>query len=271
VDWIENPPPDAIPFLHKGGYTVATSPMPNVWAYYLRVNPQSPFRDVRVRQAINYAMDREGIVTLLNGAAQPARGFWKPGDARFGHPANDYRYDPARAKALLPRRVTRPESCAGEDPHHPHGAWPDALPADERAPAAERPQGWLRAAVRGGGREPDAALYNHPKAPRMAGVTAVNKGYNTGEMTYLYAWFLPAEPRGLPRSRRQEADGQISSQLRSVEAGEDPGGPERTLRGRRANGVGGLRRQSARLCTECQSYTPAQSWYTDLTTIYMTG
>src|SRR5690606_212272 len=36
-----------------------------------------------------------------NGAAEPAKGFWKPGDARFGTPENDYTYNPEKARELL--------------------------------------------------------------------------------------------------------------------------------------------------------------------------
>src|SRR5690606_27118454 len=79
VDWINVPPPDGIPSLKAAGFTVATSPMPHIWPYWLQTGEGSPFNDVRVRQAFNYALDREGLVTLLNGAAEPAKGFWKPG------------------------------------------------------------------------------------------------------------------------------------------------------------------------------------------------
>src|ERR1700687_2652971 len=61
----------------------------------------SPFKDVKVRQALNYCFDRAGLVTLLNGTAEPSVGWLKPDDARFGSPANRYGLDPAKGKALL--------------------------------------------------------------------------------------------------------------------------------------------------------------------------
>ena len=61
----------------------------------------SPFKDVRVRQAINYAVDREGLCKLLNGSAKPAVGLYPPDNPVFGTPKNRYTYDPERAKALL--------------------------------------------------------------------------------------------------------------------------------------------------------------------------
>jgi ABC-type transport system substrate-binding protein len=61
----------------------------------------SPFADVKVRQALNYCIDRNAIVALLNGTAEPSVGWLKPGDPAFGKPENHYTYDPARGKKLL--------------------------------------------------------------------------------------------------------------------------------------------------------------------------
>ena len=101
VDWIEVPPPDTVKQLQSAGFTVTTSPFPHVWPYWLKTSADSPFKDVRVRQAFNYAIDRDSVVALLNGTAEPAYGFWKKSDPRFGKPKNDYKYDPQKARALL--------------------------------------------------------------------------------------------------------------------------------------------------------------------------
>ena len=61
---------------------------------------QFAFNDVRVRQAINYAIDREGLCKLINGTAKPAFGLYPPEHPLFGKPKN-YSYDPEQAKALL--------------------------------------------------------------------------------------------------------------------------------------------------------------------------
>ena len=101
IDWVEVPPPDAIPSLRQAGFEVATSRYPHIWPYVLKITPDSPFNDKRVRQAANFAVDRDSIVKLLNGTAMPATGFW-PADTPFGgSPKLKYSYDPARAKALL--------------------------------------------------------------------------------------------------------------------------------------------------------------------------
>ena len=54
-----------------------------------------------MRRALNYAVDREGLVKLLNGSAKPAAGLYPKEDPLFGSPANHYKYDPEKAKALL--------------------------------------------------------------------------------------------------------------------------------------------------------------------------
>jgi ABC-type transport system substrate-binding protein len=61
----------------------------------------SPFKDVRVRKAINYCIDRSAIVGLLNGTAEPSVGWLKPNDPSFGKPENRYTFDPAKGKKLL--------------------------------------------------------------------------------------------------------------------------------------------------------------------------
>ena len=102
VDWIEVPPPDSIAGLKQAGFDVVTNSYPHVWPWVLnQARPDSPFRDVKVRQALNYCIDREGLVTLLSGTAEPSAGFFKKGDPRFGNPQNAYKFDPAKAKALL--------------------------------------------------------------------------------------------------------------------------------------------------------------------------
>jgi peptide/nickel transport system substrate-binding protein len=111
VDWIEAPPPDAIPSLKAAGFQVVTWPYPHSWPYFLYEGANSPLSDKRVRQALNYAIDREGLVKLLNGTATPAVGMYMPGDKYFGAPSQHYAYDPAKAKELLKQ--------AGYGPDHP--------------------------------------------------------------------------------------------------------------------------------------------------------
>jgi ABC-type dipeptide transport system, periplasmic component len=102
VDWIEVPPPDGIPSLKTAGFTIVTNSYPHVWPWMYNIGAtSSPFKDVRVRQGLNYCFDREGLITLLNGTAEPSVGWLKPNDSYFGNPVNRYGFDPAKGKALL--------------------------------------------------------------------------------------------------------------------------------------------------------------------------
>jgi ABC-type transport system substrate-binding protein len=102
VDWIEVPPPDGIPSLKTAGFNIVTNSYPHDWPWMFNIGAaKSPFKDVRVRQALNYCIDRDGLVTLLNGTAEPSVGWLKSKDAGFGNPANRYGFDPAKGKALL--------------------------------------------------------------------------------------------------------------------------------------------------------------------------
>jgi peptide/nickel transport system substrate-binding protein len=111
VDWIEVPPPDSIPSLKAAGFQITLKPYPHVWPWILSESGTSPFKDKNVRLAANYAIDREGLVKLLNGTAQPARGFLDPDHPDFGNPHEVFKYDPDKAKALL--------KASGYGPDHP--------------------------------------------------------------------------------------------------------------------------------------------------------
>jgi peptide/nickel transport system substrate-binding protein len=102
VDWIEAPPPDGIPSLKAAGFSIVTNSYPHDWPWMYNIGAtKSPFKDVRVRQALNYCIDRSGLVELLNGTAEPSVGWLKPTDPGFGNPVNRYGFDPAKGKGLL--------------------------------------------------------------------------------------------------------------------------------------------------------------------------
>jgi ABC-type transport system substrate-binding protein len=102
VDWIEVPPPDAIQSLRAAGFTISTGSYPHVWPWVFAVGREgSPVADMRVRQGLNYCFDRDAMVQLLAGTAEPSVGFFKANDPNFGNPQHRYRLDPARGRALL--------------------------------------------------------------------------------------------------------------------------------------------------------------------------
>ncbi|MBI3402702.1 MAG: ABC transporter substrate-binding protein [Acidobacteria bacterium] len=70
---------------------------------YIGVNLRDPIlQDVRVRQAIAYAIDRDAIIThLRRGLAIPAAGMLPPMSWAFEPGVATYAYDPAKARVLL--------------------------------------------------------------------------------------------------------------------------------------------------------------------------
>ena len=101
VDWVEAPAPDTIPQLKQAGMQIVLNRYPHIWPYIYSCLPDSPFRDLRVRKAMNLAVDRDGLCALLSNTAIPAKGIVPPGHPWFGTPSFDIRYDPAAARTLL--------------------------------------------------------------------------------------------------------------------------------------------------------------------------
>jgi peptide/nickel transport system substrate-binding protein len=101
VNWIEVPPPDDVPGLKADGFQVLTNSYDHIWPWVFDLS-KKPWNDVRVRQAANYAIDRQSLVDkVLKGTAEPALQASPKANASY-RPANDiYGYDPAKAKALL--------------------------------------------------------------------------------------------------------------------------------------------------------------------------
>lgn len=69
---------------------------------YMTLNTEmKPFTDVRVRQAMNYAIDRKRIVSFLAGRATLASGVLPPQMPGYNPAIKGYAYDPKKAKALI--------------------------------------------------------------------------------------------------------------------------------------------------------------------------
>lgn len=101
VDFIEAPPPDFVPRLKSRGFVVTSNVYPHFWPYFMSFREGQAWRDVRVRKAVNLAIDRAGIVKLLSGLAEPAQGIVDESSPWFGKPQFKVRYDPEAAKQLL--------------------------------------------------------------------------------------------------------------------------------------------------------------------------
>jgi peptide/nickel transport system substrate-binding protein len=94
--------PDEVTDIQRFGGRGHVRPGASTWSINFVDRPDSPFKDRRVRQAVNYAVDRATLTqVLLNGSAQPANQAAPP--VCFGyHPdLPPIPYDPAAARALL--------------------------------------------------------------------------------------------------------------------------------------------------------------------------
>jgi ABC-type transport system substrate-binding protein len=77
---------------------------PRAATWYLSVSPvnYAPFRDLRVRQAIAYAVDKESIIRdVTHGVYVMAGGVLPPGIPGYDTGLKGYGYDPSRSKQLL--------------------------------------------------------------------------------------------------------------------------------------------------------------------------
>ena len=103
IDLMVEVPPDSLgQFRDNASYKVYEQAGPHLWFLILNTK-EGPFSDKRVRQAVNYAIDKKTLVNdVLQGTANVAAG---PIPPAFGW-ANDgsvepYPYDPAKAKELI--------------------------------------------------------------------------------------------------------------------------------------------------------------------------
>lgn len=103
VDVATNINPDDIGRLEAAGHRLySRNPTRIMVVAFEAVRAGSPFRDVRVRQAMNYAVNRQAIVdSLLGGLTQPASQPAAAVAVGYMPDLKPYPYDPAKARALL--------------------------------------------------------------------------------------------------------------------------------------------------------------------------
>ncbi|KPQ14473.1 MAG: peptide/nickel transport system substrate-binding protein [Rhodobacteraceae bacterium HLUCCO18] len=102
IDVMVEVPPVALGEFQGDGFTVHEQAGPHVWFLILNAL-EGPFADVRVRQAANYAINKEAIVNdVLEGTAEVAAGPTPPAFAwAYNEELEPYPYDPDRARELL--------------------------------------------------------------------------------------------------------------------------------------------------------------------------
>jgi peptide/nickel transport system substrate-binding protein len=101
VNWIEVPPPDDVPTLDKAGFQVLTNSYDHVWPWVFDLT-KKPFDNVKVRQALNYAINREALIkNVLQGTADPEFQTAAKANAAYVTSNDIYSYNPDKAKQLL--------------------------------------------------------------------------------------------------------------------------------------------------------------------------
>ncbi|MFT3689594.1 ABC transporter substrate-binding protein [Paenirhodobacter sp.] len=101
LDWMWRIPPDQAAKL-QSRVQVISAPIMRISFINLAPTGDSPLKDVRVRQAVAHAINREAITrAFAGGASETLRAFCNP--AQFGctDDVAQYGYDPEKARALL--------------------------------------------------------------------------------------------------------------------------------------------------------------------------
>ena len=104
LDMVGNMRPEQLSYLRDRGYRVLIDPGKQILslAFDTLGDENSPFRDRRVRQAINLAVDKETIAQAITaGTAQPAGQGASVTTFGYNPEVSAYPHDPERARALL--------------------------------------------------------------------------------------------------------------------------------------------------------------------------
>ena len=122
IKWTWTPEPSVMNMALQTGDADVVNPFPAAFAQQIKANPDmtlsttdgsavfwvslntkmEPLDDVRVRQALNYATDREGIVkAFMQGFATPANSPLAPVTPGYDKSLAPYSYDVEKAKQLL--------------------------------------------------------------------------------------------------------------------------------------------------------------------------
>jgi len=278
VDWIEVPPPDGIAPLRAAGFSIVTNSYPHAWPWVFAAGrASSPVSDLRVRQALNYCIDRDGLVALLNGTGEPSTGFYNRSNPLFGHPQNSYRLDPARGKALLaeagygpqrPLRLTVGISTSGSGQMLP-------LPMNELLQESLREHCGVAVEFRTvEWNTLLAGLRAAPDQPAWLGADALNISLVSSDPSQMARWFLGANvsPRG--SNAGHWVDPAFDAAFAEVETSTDPARAAAAVARAHERLVDGapwlyiVHDLNPRAMTRrVRGFTSAQSWFQDLTTV----
>jgi peptide/nickel transport system substrate-binding protein len=101
ADDLTDPPPTDRLGEVQSRYPDRFQKQPTVSTYYYYMNTQAPpFDDIKVRQAVNFAIDREAIQRIYGGLQEPTENVLPPTMAGY-EKLNQYPHDMAKAKQLI--------------------------------------------------------------------------------------------------------------------------------------------------------------------------
>jgi len=278
VDWIEVPPPDSIPGLKSAGFNVVTNIYPHIWPWEFDTTEGSPFADVRVRQAANYAVDREGLVALLNGTAAPAKGLFSPDHPLFGTPENDYTYDPEKAKALLAEagygpdnpvhaRILTSTSGSGQMLPIPMNEYLQQNLAEVGFDIDLEVTEWGTLLV---------ALRNAPGTPPTMDADAINVSFATSDPSWLWKYYHSKNAAPVAYNWGAWSDPGYDAILDKAEVNFNPEENTAALAEAHARMVDGAPwlfivhdLNPRAMSDKVKGFTSAQSWFQDLTSVYL--
>jgi peptide/nickel transport system substrate-binding protein len=113
VDMIIAPDTDSLANLESKGFVVSKGPMPHIWTVNFN-DQEKAFEDDRVRMAVHYAIDREGMAKqLLSGYALPGESWLSRTSDAFEPTDRWHSYDPVKARgssATSTKRASKSKS-----------------------------------------------------------------------------------------------------------------------------------------------------------------
>lgn len=103
VDFIDVVPPPLVNLLKGNPHIdVITAPSRRTCNIGLIIKGKAPWTDIRVRKALNYAVDKEGLLkNILQGYGNVVASNVGPGSFGYNPALKPYPYDPAKARKLL--------------------------------------------------------------------------------------------------------------------------------------------------------------------------
>jgi len=100
IDAMAAPPASQVDQIRAAGMKVDF--FPTLQMNYLALNvTRTPFDDVRVRQAANFAFDKEALVQVMKGAGAPVYAAWFPDGYAYNGDVEQYKFNAEKARQLL--------------------------------------------------------------------------------------------------------------------------------------------------------------------------